>query len=73
MSPTVRRSIMIESKSGKISVLDTFCVCLCVRGEDWGLVGGWKPLPTRPQQYCDPASLVFSIVCKVFLNTRLYR
>ena len=51
-------SVMIKSKSGKTSVLDTFCVCLCVRGEDWGLVGGWRPLPTRPQQYCDPASLV---------------
>ena len=24
----------------------------------WGVDGGWMPLPTRPQQYCDPASLV---------------
>ena len=36
-------------------------LCLCVRGEDWGLVGGWRPLPTRPQQYCDPASLVQTV------------
>ena len=50
--------VMIELISGKTSVLDTFCVCLCVRGEDWGLVGGWRPLPTHQQQYCGPASLV---------------
>ena len=24
----------------------------------WGVYDGWMPLPTRPQQYCDPASLV---------------
>jgi len=23
-----------------------------------GVDGGWLPLPTRPQRYCDPASLV---------------
>ena len=23
-----------------------------------GVNGGWLPLPTRPQRYCDPASLV---------------
>ena len=23
-----------------------------------GVDGGWMPLPTRPQQYCDPVSLV---------------
>ena len=23
-----------------------------------GVNGGWMPLPTRPQWYCDPASLV---------------
>ena len=27
--------------------------------------GGWMPLPTRPQRYCDPASLVTIITwCK---------
>ena len=25
-----------------------------------GVDGGWLPLPTRPQQYCDPASLVIN-------------
>ena len=25
--------------------------------------GGWIPLPTHPQRYCDPASLVFLLVC----------
>ena len=24
----------------------------------WGVNEGWMPLPTRPQQYCDPVSLV---------------
>ena len=32
-----------------------------------GRLGGalgvdWLPLPTRPQRYCDPASLVFGVV-----------
>ena len=26
-----------------------------------GVDGGWLPLPTRPQRYCDPASLVFLV------------
>ena len=30
-----------ESKSGKTSVLDTFCVCLCVEGVWMGLGCGW--------------------------------
>ena len=36
-------------------------VCECVGGDwgcGWGEAGGWMPLPTRPQRYCDPASLV---------------
>ena len=32
VGPSVRRSVLIESKSGKTSVLDTVCVCLCVEG-----------------------------------------
>ena len=44
-------------KSRKMSVLDTFCACLSV-GVGWGVDGGWMPLPTRLQRYCDPASLV---------------
>ena len=27
-------------------------------GVGWGVDGGWMPLPTRPQRYCDPVSLV---------------
>ena len=42
---------MIESKSGKTIVLDASCVILsmgeCVDGD-------WTPLPTRPQQDCNP-------------------
>ena len=37
-------------------------MCLCWKGglgRALGVNGGWLPLPTRPQRYCDPASLVF--------------
>ena len=39
---------------------------VCVWG--WGalgVVGGWMPLPTRPQRYCDPASLVNLRACRI--------
>ena len=37
-----------------------------------GVDGGWLPLPTRPQRYCDPASLVLFIpVIKSFVHLRL--
>ena len=38
----------------------------------WGVDGGWMPLPTRPQQCCDPASLVFHVFnCIIgFTNTK---
>ena len=49
--------MVIESKSGKTSVLDAF-MGIGVGGEAWGVDGSWMPLPTRPQQYCDPESLV---------------
>ena len=32
-----------------------------VGGCSWGKAGGWMPLPTRPQRYCDPASLVLFV------------
>ena len=39
-----------------------FCLWVSVLeggwGCGWGEAGGWIPLPTRLQQYCDPASLV---------------
>ena len=31
---------------------------VCVWCGVWGVDGGGMPLPTRPQRYCDPASLV---------------
>ena len=34
----------------------TVFVSKCGVGE--GVDGGWMPLPTHPQQYCDPVSLV---------------
>ena len=62
--PSVRWSVVIELKSGKISVLEAFCVCVCVLergiGGALGVDERLLPLPTRPQRYCDPASLVFS-------------
>ena len=54
---------VIESKSGKKSVLDVFWVCVLVGGA-WGVDGGWMPLPTCPQRYCDPASLVIIIISR---------
>ena len=36
-------------------------VCVCVRGVGEGVDGSVMPLPTRPQQYCDPASLVCTV------------
>ena len=37
-------------------------VCECVGGCGWGEAGGWMPLPTRLQRYCDPASLVLTVL-----------
>ena len=54
--PSVRPSVREhESKSMKTSVLDAFCAC---EWRTWGVGGALMPLPTRPQRYCDPASLV---------------
>ena len=52
VGPSVREH---ESKSAKTSILDAFCAC---EWGTWGVDGGLMPLPTRPQRYCDPASLV---------------
>ena len=41
-----------------------------VWGCGWGEAGGWMPLPTRPQRYCDPASLVFMFLVA---DTQLYK
>ena len=55
--------------------LRSFGSCLCVRGGDWGLVGGWRPLPTCPQRYCDPAHLFgfFSFVNCSYLLLEMTR
>ena len=47
VGPSVGPLVMIELKSGKTSVLDTFCVCLCVEGVG---VGVWMGLdaPAHP-------------------------
>ena len=40
-------------------------------GVGLGVDGGWMPLPTRPQRYCDPASLVD--VIKILSCYQIYR
>ena len=47
----VRWSIRVHPKSGKLSVY------VSVLEGGLGVDEGWLPLPTRPQRYCDPASL----------------
>ena len=53
-------------KKWKKSVLDTFFVRLW--GGGLGVDGGWMPLPTRPQRYCDPASLVSIVFQYLFIH-----
>ena len=36
-------------------------VYVCVWEAAFGVDGGWTPLPTRAQRYCNPASLVPSL------------
>ena len=60
-----------------MSVSEASCVCVSGGrglGGAMGVDGGWPPLPTRPQQYCDPASLVQLILlhpkfCVTVLHT----
>ena len=40
------------------------CVAGVVGGGGCGEAGGWMPLPTRPQRYCDPTSLVLPYLLK---------
>ena len=65
VGPSVRRSVTHESKIGKQALKMLFLVCVLVVGA-WGVAEGWMPLPTRPQRYCDPASLVLNF--KRFLH-----
>ena len=68
LGPSVGRSVRPlvrehESKSGKMSVLKRFVYVSVLERVLGGVLGvdrGWLPLPTRPQRYCDPASLVSS-------------
>ena len=39
---------------------------MCLWGA-WGVHGGWMPLPTCPQRYCDPASLVLKYMDTSFI------
>ena len=65
VGPSVCRSVrplvrVYEWKSWKRSVLDMFCLSLSINGA-LGMYRCWTPLPTRPQRYCDPASLVIGL------------
>ena len=66
-----RRSVVIESKSVKMRIYDAallqswLSVFVNEHGVGEGMDGGWMPLPTRSQRYCDPASLVFDGVLKI--------
>ena len=33
-----------------------------------GVDGGWMPLPTHPQRYCDPVSLVYCCLFHSFFS-----
>ena len=61
VGPLVRQSIGMSRKVGK-RVFQRLGVYVSVlEGGLGGVLGvdeGWLPLPTRPQQYCGPASLV---------------
>ena len=48
----------IEEWGRYCKLIRRYVLCMCVWGGSWGADGGWMPLPTRPQRYCDPASLV---------------
>ena len=38
----------------------------------WGVDGGWMPLPTHPQQYCDPASLATKLLSYQIKSNCMY-
>ena len=47
-----------EWKSGITSIFEYFLRMFECVWESWAVGGGWMPLRTRPQRYCDSASLV---------------
>ena len=49
-----------------LTMCDPWMTCCVCEWGTWGVDGGWMPLPTHPQRYCDPASLVISLMA---LNT----
>ena len=65
VGPSVRRLVrharVENAKNARFTMLQlslNVCVYVSVWGGGWGEAGGWLPLPTRPQRYCDPVSLV---------------
>ena len=61
--------MVIELRSPKRRIFDVavVIVCVCMCGVAKGVDRGCTPLPTRPQRFCDPASLVrFMIDAQIF-------
>ena len=59
--PLVCLSVSTSQKVGKRAFQKLFVYVSVLEGGLGGALGvdgGWLPLPTRPQRYCDPASLV---------------
>ena len=56
--PLYRPSWWSSWKVGKRAFWKLF-VYVWVLRVGWGVDWGWMPLPTRPQRYCDPTSLVW--------------
>ena len=44
------------------AILGWLVTNVCVWSGVWDVDGGWMPLPTRAQRYCDPASLVLNAI-----------
>ena len=48
-----------NAKNAYLGCCSWCCLCVSVLEKGWGEAGGWMPLLTRQQRYCDPVSLVF--------------
>ena len=59
IGPSVRPSVRNAVEKWKNEHSRCFFGYVCWLGGAWVVDGGWMPLPTYPQLYFDPASLVF--------------
>ena len=68
--PSVRWSVGPSVRPSGVIELILFAY-VRVLGVGFGVDGGRMPLPTRPQRYCDPASLVHSIIHSSQIRTQI--